>query len=101
MGQPLELQERLETILGSENVYFEPPTGTQMTYPCIVYERDSMKTKFANNLPYSRMNRYLIKVIDRRPQGPVSEKVEELPTCVYVRSYVSDGLHHTLYNLYN
>lgn len=99
MGR-LQLQVELEALLGSTNVYFQPPNGTQISYPCIVYERDNVKTKFANNKPYKRAKRYLITVIDRDPEGSVSEKVEELASCSFVRSFKADGLNHDLYNIY-
>ena len=36
----LELQDLLETVLGSQYVYFQPPATLRMRYPCIVYARD-------------------------------------------------------------
>ena len=34
-----ELHEFLCEILGSRNVYFQPPESVKMKYPAIVYER--------------------------------------------------------------
>ena len=38
-----ELHEFLCEILGSRNVYFQPPESVKMKYPAIVYERTEIK----------------------------------------------------------
>jgi len=47
MAPRLELQEVLESLLGSRNVYFQPPLNLKMNYPCIIYKRDDAETEFA------------------------------------------------------
>ena len=49
MKTRLELQETLEELLGSRNVYYEPPANIKMEYPAIVYSRDNIQTRFASN----------------------------------------------------
>ncbi len=39
----------LVSLLGSDNVYFQPPPTVKMQYPCIVYKRDYLNTEFADN----------------------------------------------------
>lgn len=43
MNRRYELQAVLEGILGSGNVYFQPPENLKMRYDCIVYERSESK----------------------------------------------------------
>lgn len=100
MGQRLELQSLLETLLGSENVYFQPPENIQMQYPAIVYERDSVDTKFADNNPYSHTKRYQVTVIDRDPDSSIPDAVAKLPRCLFLRHFVADNLNHDIYGLY-
>lgn len=100
MGQRLELQDLLETILGTGNVYFQPPSGLTMRYPAIVYARDQLSTKFAENRPYSTTTRYQVTVIDRDPDSLIPAKLSELPMCLYSRHYVVDNLNHDVFNLY-
>lgn len=100
MDKRLQLQAILENLLGSRNVYFQPPTNVQMNYPCIVYKRDQANTEFANNNPYRIKKRYLLTVIDRDPDSPIPDKVARLPSCIFVRNYASDNLNHDLFNLY-
>lgn len=100
MDKRLQLQELLESILGSRNVYFQPPTNVQMSYPCIVYKRDYMDTKFAGNKPYSQTKRYLVTVIDRDPDSLIPDKISSLPMCTFDRHYTADNLNHDSYSLY-
>lgn len=100
MGQRLELQTLLETILGSGNVYFQPPASVQMRYPCIVYSRDIALTKFASNSPYTRKKRYQVVVIDRDPDSDIPDKVADLPMCLLNRCYAADNLNHDVFHLY-
>ena len=56
MGQRLDLQTELEELLGSRNVYFQPPESLRMNYPCIRYTRSSGETTFADNKPYTLLH---------------------------------------------
>lgn len=100
MAQRLELQELLEMILGSTNVYFQAPPNNQMKYPAIVYERDYSWVAHAGNLPYASKMRYLVTVIDRNPDSLVPVKIAALPLSQFSRHFVNDNLHHDLYTLY-
>lgn len=98
MAPRLDLQMLLETIV--PNVYFQPPTNVQLVYPCIVYERDSGDTKFADDKPYSHTVRYQIVVIDRDPDSPILAQIAALPMCLFNRFYSADNLNHNVYNLF-
>jgi hypothetical protein len=99
MGR-LELQSHLETILGSDKVYFSPPASLKIVYPCIIYHRDLTDTRFADNNPYSRVKRYQVTVIDRNPDSLIPEKVGALPMCLHNRFFTADNLNHDVFNLY-
>ena len=100
MGQRLDLQAILEALLGSGNVYFQPPATVQMQYPSIVYRRDDIDTEFAGNQPYRLTKRYQVTVISRDPDSIIPGKVAELPTCTFDRFYVADQLNHDVFKLY-
>lgn len=100
MGQRLELQTLLEGVLGSRNVYFQPPTNDRIQYPCIVYQRDNAKTEFAANAPYTHTKRYSVTVIDEDPDSEIPDKVAALPLCIRNRFFVADKLNHDVFNLY-
>ena len=100
MGGRTELQTLLETLLGSENVYFQPPSSVEMNYPCIVYRRDDSSEKRANDKLYLHKQRYQVTVIDRNPDSLIPNKVLSLPLCAFDRYYTADNLNHDVYNLY-
>jgi hypothetical protein len=100
MGQRLDLQTLLETLLGSEDVYFQPPASVLMVYPCIVYERYIAKTEFADDLPYTYDECYQVTVIDRDPDSLVPKKIAALPKCRKNRFFVANNLNHDVFNLY-
>lgn len=100
MGQRVELQQLLEDLLGSRNVYFQPIENLQMQYPCIRYSWDFEQTLKANNEQYSRNLRYQLVYIDRNPDSDVPAKLSKLPLCRFGRTYTQDNLHHTVYDIY-
>jgi hypothetical protein len=96
----LKLQTILEDILGTENVYFQPPDNISMVYPCIVYRRDHAYTEFADNNPYHHCKRYQVTVIDRDPDSVFPDQIADLPMCLFDRFYVADNLNHDVFNIY-
>lgn len=99
MVQRLTLQSLLEVVLGTRNVYFQPPSNLQMTYPCIVYMRDDATTEYANNLPYMYTKGYQVTHIGRDPDSPVPDKIARLPSARFARHYVAENLHHDVFNI--
>lgn len=95
----LELHELLVGVLGSNNVYFQPPNGTMMRYPAIVYQRSNIETKYADNLQYLQKMAYEITVIDRHPNSEIVFKVAKLPYCRYRRHFTTDGLNHDTFTI--
>ena len=100
MAPRSSLQSLLTSILGSDNVYFQPPTNVALKYPCIIYKRDLVRTEFADDSPYRHMKRYQVTVIDRDPDSPIPDKVAALPMCLFDRFYTADNLNHDVFNLF-
>lgn len=100
MGSRLELQSKLEDLLGNRNVYYQPPKNIDMHYPCIKYSKESIESRSANDAKYIINKRYQLIVISKQPDHPVIDKLLELPMSQYSRGYVSDGLHHDVVTLY-
>lgn len=100
MKTRLELQTKLEELLGSKNVYYQPPESLKMNYPAIRYNKETIEKTSANNNPYLLHNKYQIIVIDRKPDNPVIEKLLRLPMCSHERPYTSNNLYHDILTLY-
>lgn len=97
---PEELQNLLENLLGSKNVYFQPPSQQKISYPCIIYQLDYIRASYANGLPYTHDKRYLVKYISKSPDQYIPDKIGMLQTASFDRFYVSDNLNHWAYKLY-
>ena len=100
MRNRLELQSKLEELLGSRHVYYQPPESLKMEYPAIRYSKKKIESRFANNTAYSFSRCYEIIVIDRKPDHLVIEKLLTLPYCTYDRHYVADNLNHDVFTIY-
>lgn len=100
MASRLELQTKLEELLGSRNVYFQPPASVKMQYPAIVYELDDINNKFANDSVYKQSLRYKITVMDFNPDSEIVKKVSKLPRCRFNRHFTSDNLNHDVFTIY-
>lgn len=84
-----------------ENVYFQPPESVKLTYPCIIYERRTGDTIFADDAPYRFTMCYTITVIDKNPDSELPSQVAMFPMCKMDRCFTSDNLNHTVFILYN
>ena len=100
MANRLDLQAKFEEILGSRNVYFQPPASVKLKYPAIVYARKDIDSIFADNGMYRNMPRYDVTLIDKNPDSPFIEQILALPYCSHDRSYTADNLNHDVFNIY-
>ena len=99
MGNRLDLQALLEKLLGSRNVYFQPPASVKMQYPAIVYSRSRIRNTHADDSVYRQLPEYEVTVIDSDPDSDIVMKVSALPYCTYDRHYTADGLNHDVFTL--
>lgn len=96
----LRLQSMLESILGSRNVYYQPPASISMKYPCIVYNFTGVYGTQADNLNYLASDAYDVTFITKDPVfDEVNEALLGLPYCRFSRHYTNDNLHHFNYSL--
>ena len=86
MPSRLNLQTELETILGSRNVYFQPPSSVRMQYPAIVYSRKDIEKRPANDSAYRKLLRYEVILIDKNPDSKFVDKILDLPYCRFNRN---------------
>ena len=100
MGNRLELHELLCNILGSRNVYYQPPASIKMKYPAIVYSRDNVSNRHGDNIPYMQSVSYQVTVIDKDPDSTIVSDIAKLPYCRFNRHFTSDNLNHDVFALY-
>ena len=84
----------------AQRVYYQPPTGYVLQYPCIVFEGNERPTKFANNRPYGWVNTYTITYISNDADDPILDSIGMMPHCKFDRQFVNDNLYHYVYHIY-
>lgn len=94
------LQTKLEELLGSRNVYYQPPENLKMEYPCIRYSKSDIRHIYGSNIKYMMNDAYDLVVISKKPDDPVIKKILGLPYTQFDRHYVSDNLNHDVIRLY-
>jgi hypothetical protein len=101
MSTRLKLQTELEDLLGSRNVYFQPPTNLMMKYPCIRYSGSGVDSKKANDHLYNYTKRYEGVIIDPNPDSEIAMRLlMHFPMCSLGSQYVADNLNHFPFTLY-
>lgn len=100
MASRLELQTMLEDILGSRNVYFQPPASIKMQYPAIVYSRSNIDNTNADDVMYTQNRSYEVTVIDANPDSSIVDRLSRIPKCRFDRHFSSDNLNHDVFTLY-
>ena len=96
----LTLQTKLEDLLGSNHVYYQPPENLKMEYPAIRYSKNDIENTYASNIKYISRDVYDLVVIDKKPDNPVIKKLLELPYSEFDRHYVADGLNHDIIRIF-
>lgn len=100
MANRLDLQAELEELLGSRNVYFQPPASVRINYPAIVYTRSDIDNTFADDSVYMQSHFYEVTVIDEDPDSKIVEAVSKLPSCRFSRHFTSENLNHDTFIIY-
>lgn len=97
----LELQAKLEEILGSSNVYYQAPPNTGMKYPCIVYSFEELQVDKADNKPYILTGNWTIHHMFKNIKNDtIMEKmINSFLCCSHDRRIVNDGVYNDYYSL--
>lgn len=95
-----DLQKALTNVLGSKNVYFQPPESVKLSYPCIVYEEVKGKDIRADDRLYLYRKAYSLVYIDKNPDSDVPDKIRVLSLCDSGRPYKADNLNHWPFTIY-
>lgn len=101
MRTRLEFREMLQKVTGlpDGHMYFQPPDGTKMKYPAIVYSRDGIYNTNADNRVYEQKVRYAVTVIDSNPDSELVKKISLIPSARFSRHFTSENLNHDLFTI--
>lgn len=99
LDKTTKIQQMFEELLGSRNVYYQPPANIKMNYPAIIYNREGIDNDHANNNVYMQRHIYNVTVIDKDPDSEIVDKVSKLPACSFNRHFTADNLNHDVFIL--
>jgi hypothetical protein len=100
MDHRIEFHNEMKQLLGSNNVYFQPPENVKIKYPAIIYSRTRIDTTFANNNGYKLDHAYQVVYVHSNPDDPLIDQLALFPTARFQREYTSDNLYHTVFIIY-
>lgn len=102
MRSRLDFHKELVKVLGSNQVYFQPPENVRIKYPCIIYERDNVDVNPADDIKYLKNVRYEVMYISKDPDtnDKIAEILDSFRFAVYVRHFVSDNINHEVFTIY-
>lgn len=99
MASRLDLQQTLEGILGTRNVYFQPPMSLVMKYPCIKYDFSQPDVVRADNIILFEHDSYSVTLIHKDPDNAIWKSILNLPYTRFDRTYKSDNLYHYVFTI--
>lgn len=100
----IQMQQMLERILGSKNVFYQPPSGAKLSrleYPAIVYSLKRIQNEAADNFPYIQNNAYEVVLIHKEPDCGIVQELSKLPNSYHERRYTSNNLYHDAFTIYS
>lgn len=101
MLKRLEFHKKLCQAPGVKKVYFQPPSNTRMSYPCIRYNAEGGFSLPADDLRYLKSDRYTVIAIDPNPDSYIPNYI--LDTFRFAkmdRTYTADNLNHFVFTIY-
>lgn len=96
----LKISQMLHNVLGSNNVYYDPPESIKMKYPAIVYTRGKTNTRSADNKKFIAYDRFEVTYIRKEADSDMVDAILQLPYCEHVRSYKASDLYHDVFTIY-
>lgn len=101
IGTRSQLQSKLEALLGSKNVYFQPPESCKMQYPAIVYSLNDIDLDKASNKIYNINKSYSVTLIHKNPDNTLKDLIlNEFEYIRFNRFYTADNLNHYNYTIF-
>ena len=95
-----EVQAFLEDFIGNENVYFQAPPNTGMSYPCIVYDFKRFDKHYADNKPYLVTGYWDVHHMYKSISNDLKEKSLDIEFFEFDRRMKSQGVYNDYYLLH-
>ena len=99
MSKRLELDAELKAF--TDNLYYQPPSNIKLKYPCIIYNKNGIRTTYADDQIYKRHQQWQLMVIGTHPDDETAEQImEHFEYCSINQYYTVDNLRHVTLTLF-
>lgn len=95
-----QFQTALEEVLGSRQVYFQPPENVRMSYPAIVYQISTIRGDHADDIFYRDRTGYTVTLIDKDPSSIYVKSLLKFRYSAFDRFFRADNLNHFVFTMY-
>lgn len=100
MHKQQEVQSILESILGSRNVYFQPPASVQIKFPAFIYFTGRVNDRFADDSRYLKRRPYEVQYVSKTFDEKFVNDMLELPYCELNTTFKKDNVYHYNFTIY-
>lgn len=100
MRTRIDFHNLLLTIEGPKKVYYQPPEGHRMVFPCIQYSLSNNQARHANDGLYLNKKSYEVMVIDPNPDSEIPDAIQNLPLTRFNRKYISENNYYSVFTVY-
>ena len=101
MLKRVDIQEKFKFLLGSNNVYYQPPANLRMKYPAIVYSLDGLDVKRFDNTRLINKNCFSVTHIYRNEsENLVETMLKNFEYISFDNRSIVDGIYNDHYTIY-
>ena len=100
MLKRVDIQEKFKFLLGSNNVYYQPPANLKMKYPAIVYSLDGLDVKRFDNARLINKNCFSVTHIYRNEsENLVETMLKNFEYISFDNRSIVDGIYNDHYTI--
>lgn len=101
MLKRVDIQEKFKFLLGSNNVYYQPPANLKMKYPAIVYSLDGLDVKHFDNTRLINKNCFSVTHIYRNEsENLVETMLKNFEYISFDNRSIVDGIYNDHFTIY-
>ena len=101
MLKRVDIQEKFKFLLGSNNVYYQPPANLKMKYPAIVYSLDGLDVKRFDNTRLINKNCFSVTHIYRNEsENLVETMLKNFEYISFDNRSIVDGIYNDHFTIY-
>lgn len=95
----LKLRSMLKEVFEGK-LYYQPPGGTTLEYPCIVYSKEDIGNVYADNYVFRQQHKFKFTYMDPNINNMLVDKLSKLPMCSFERYFANDNINHDVFIIY-